>query len=360
MKFDAHKLDVIRHTVRREVEEGHLPGAAFAVGIGQDMVLQDAMGYAEHHQGVVRLVEHGTLFDLASLTKVVATLPSVLSLVDDGVIHLSQPLVEFLPDFAAGDPRKERVTVFHLLTHTSGLPAHRPYYRMCQTPSDVVSAVLNEPLEAEPGSRVTYSDLGFILLGELVRVVTGERLDAYARRRIFSPIGMCQTTYLPDASWHDRIAATEAQDGRGPKVGIVHDENAEAMGGVSGHAGLFSTLSDVVRYVQAWLDPNAGVLSPSVRLVAVRCQTRGLNGVRGLGWVGRGDGFDHMGDLWPTTAVGHTGFTGTSVAFDPMSRLWFVLLTNDVHYGRDRRGIRRLRPRLHNLVAAAIRDVPWR
>ncbi|WP_035462113.1 serine hydrolase domain-containing protein [Alicyclobacillus macrosporangiidus] len=360
MKFDTDKLDFIGQTVRSEVESGRLPGAAFAAGVGEEVILQDAIGYAENHHGVVRLVEVDTLFDLASLTKVVATLPSILSLVDDGVIHLSQPLVEFFPDFATGDPRKEHVTVFHLLTHASGLPAHRPYYRTCQAPSDVVSAVLNEPLEAEPGSRVTYSDLGFMLLGELVRVVTGQRIDEYVRRRIFSPIGMCQTTYLPDASWHDRIAATEVQDGRGPKVGIVHDENAEAMGGISGHAGLFSRLSDVVRYIQAWLDPSCDVLSQSVRLSAVRCQTRGLNGARGLGWVCRGDTFDHMGDLWPTTAVGHTGFTGTSVAFDPISRLWFILLTNDVHYGRDRRITKRLRPRLHNLVVAAIRDVPWR
>lgn len=360
MRFDTAKLERIRLTVRQAVESGRLSGAAFAVGVGEEVILQDAIGYAENYQGVVRLVDHDTLFDLASLTKVVATLPSVLSLVDDGVIHLSQPLVEFFPNFATGDPMKERVTVFHLLTHTSGLPAHRPYYRTCRASSEVVSAILSEPLEAEPGSRVTYSDLGFILLGELVSVVTGQRIDQYVRERIFSPIGMCQTTYLPDPSWRHRIAATEIQDGRGPRVGIVHDENAEAMGGVSGHAGLFSRLSDVVRYVQAWLDPNCDVLSNAVRLSAVRCQTRGLNGSRGLGWVCRGDSYDHMGDLWPTTAVGHTGFTGTSVAFDPSSRLWFILLTNDVHYGRDRRMTKRLRPRLHNLVAAAIHDVPWR
>ena len=137
---------------------------------------------------------------------------------------------------------------------------------------------------------------------------------------------------------------------------MVHDENAYAMGGISGHAGLFAPVSDLVKYLQLWLDREPSVLSQAIRNVAVQCHTLHLNGRRGLGWTCRHDDHDHTGDMWPESSVGHTGFTGTSIAFDPKTKLWMVLLTNDVHYGRESKTIVRLRGRVHNVIAAALTE----
>lgn len=353
-----NRIDVL---LSDAVDQGILPGAVVMVGKGPEVVYETAFGFAEHLHGVRRPMRLDMLFDLASLTKVVATLPSLLLLLDQGHIRLADPVGRFLPEFSGGP--KARVTVRHLLTHSSGLPSHREFFKTCVTPHEVLTAVKQEPLEAEPGMRVVYSDLGFILLGEVVHAVTDKTLDQYTHKNIFAPLGMTETQFCPHAGLMERIAATEDVPNRGVKVGVVHDENAEALGGVSGHAGLFAPAQDLVRYLQMWLGvPSAGgisrssVLSTAVKQLAIKAHTEELGAHRGLGWVRRGDAYDHMGDLWPTTAVGHTGFTGTSLAFDPVSQLWTVMLTNSVHFGRENPPTLRLRPLVHNIVAAAMAD----
>ncbi|WAH37187.1 serine hydrolase domain-containing protein [Alicyclobacillus dauci] len=363
MRIDMDHLKLVDHILHREVEAGRLPGAVYAVGMYHDIWRQNAVGYAETLHGINRPVHPDTIFDLASLTKVVATLPSVLLLIDEGEIRLEDPVSMFLPAFAhptshesapaALAKAKAQVTIRHLLTHSSGLPSHRTYYQTCANREEVIQKVLTEPLEALPGTQVVYSDLGFVLLGEIVEAVSGMRIDEFAAKRIFQPLSMNETTYRPRADLRTRIAATEEFEGI-VKVGVVHDENTHAMDGVSGHAGLFAPMDDMVRYVQMWLAEDATVLSPAVRRAAVTCFTMDLNGRRALGWTCRHDSYDHTGDLWPASTVAHTGFTGTSMAFDPASGLWMVLLTNEVHYGRENRTIGRLRNRLHNLVAAAL------
>jgi CubicO group peptidase (beta-lactamase class C family) len=338
--------------LERETSDLRIPGAVVAVGIGCDVLYREAFGYAENLRGHVRAMHHDTIFDLASLTKVVATLPSILTLIDNGHIRLNDPVSLFLPEFTT--EAKSTVTLRHLLTHTSGLPASRLFYKMHTTPHAILEAVRREPLEHAPGAQVVYSDLGFVLLGDIVRAVTGMPLDQYAEKQIFQPLGMKTTGYCPPPEFKPWIAATEEMDGQPAKVGVVHDENAEALGGVAGHAGLFASMSDLIQYVSMWLNPTADVLSPAVRRVAVQCHTEGLNGRRGIGWVCRHDAYDHTGDLWPETTVGHTGFTGTSLAFDPVSKLWMILLTNDVHYGREKKHIVRLRGLLHNLIGSSL------
>lgn len=332
------------------VRQGIFPGCTWAVGEGDRVNAQGAVGQKADPAFDASPMTLDTVFDLASLTKVVATLPSILLLAQDGAVHLEEPVGSFVPDFSG--PGKDRVTLRHLLTHTAGLIGHRPFYTQ-HAGDDLIRAAAAEPLVHEPGTRVAYSDLGFILLGDVVRVVSGERLDRFAAQRVFGPLGMSDSRYLPDVSLRDRIAPTEVPPGQDrPKLGVVHDENAEAMGGVSGHAGLFAPLADLVRYVTAgWLGPD--LLSSWTREAALRCHTEGLGGRRGLGWVLRPDGYDPTGDFWPLTAFSHTGFTGTTIAADPISGVWGVLLTNRVHFGRGT-NIGMARRRFYNALAACV------
>jgi serine-type D-Ala-D-Ala carboxypeptidase len=292
-----------------------------------------------------------TLFDLASLTKVVATTPAVLRLADAGELGLDDPVARYLPAYSDG--AKAEVTLRHLLTHSSGLPPHRAFDEVPGSVEQRLAAVAEEPLAAAPGTRVVYSDLGFILLGAVVAQAAGAGLDRAARDLVFDPLGMKSTGYLPSAA-PERFAATEIRPETGaPVIGTVHDENAAALGGVAGHAGVFGTVGDLVRYLRSgWLDQDCTFLSERGRTAALACGTEGLDGRRGLGWTLAGDRWDHMTAAWPRTRAGHTGFTGTSLAFDPVSGLWTVLLTNAVHLGRDHSGIVLLRRTVHAAVAA--------
>jgi CubicO group peptidase (beta-lactamase class C family) len=335
------------------VAERVIPGAVLAAGVRTaEPLLLHVAGYAQDDAAGRRPMTAGTIFDLASLTKVVATTSCILRLEAGGELSLDDPVREYLPGFAG--PGKDSVTVRQLLAHTSGLPDHRTYYEYLSGPESVRAAALAEPLASTPGSAFCYSDVGFMLLGELAAAVTGTRLDMLVRRLVSEPLGMTGTGFLPGTALRDRVAATEVIDGAA-KVGVVHDENAEALGGVAGHAGLFGTASDLARFAAAWTGGGAELLPDPVRAEALRCQTEGLGGRRGLGWGLRGDRWDNMGDGWPASGAGHTGFTGTSLSVDAGSGLWAVLLTNAVHYGRGPgHSVVGLRKRVHAAVAAEL------
>jgi CubicO group peptidase (beta-lactamase class C family) len=337
--------------VDRAVDAGVVPGAVLAAGVHTaEPVLLHVAGDAQRDAAATRPMAADTVFDLASLTKVVAALPVVLYLAGRGEIGLDQPAARYLPAFAG--PGKGEVTVRHLLLHTSGLPGQRRYYERLGDRAAILAAALAEPLAARPGTVFCYSDVGFIVLGELAVAVAGCGLDELVRDVVCTPLGMTSTRYLPPAGWAGRVAATEVVGGAA-KVGVVHDENAETLGGVAGHAGLFGTAADLARYAAAW----AGNDSPpgGLRAEALRCQTEGLGGRRGLGWGLRGDTYDNMGDGWPASGAGHTGFTGTSLSVDPVSGLWAVLLTNAVHFGRGpEHSVVGLRKQLHAAVAAEL------
>jgi CubicO group peptidase (beta-lactamase class C family) len=356
------------------VATGLVPGAVLAAGVRTaDLALLHAAGHAQRDAAATRPMTADTVFDLASLTKVVATLPIVLRLVGQGEVGLDQPVDRYLPRFAgpggaggAGGAGKDTVTVRQLLLHTSGLPGVRRYYQELHEPGEILAAALTEPLVAPPGTVFSYSDVGFINLGALAAAVTGAGLDELVQDFVCGPLGMTATRYLPPAGWSGRIAATELVDGVA-KVGVVHDENAEILGGVAGHAGLFGTAADLARYAAAWAgNANAGTLSLAgdgeargplwgMRAEALRCQTEGLDARRGLGWGLRRDRYDNMGDGWPDSGAGHTGFTGTSLSVDPRSGLWAVLLTNAVHFGRGpEHSVVGLRKQVHAAVAAEL------
>jgi CubicO group peptidase (beta-lactamase class C family) len=381
-----------RSLVDTAVHNGTVPGAVLTAGVGRGgPLLLHVAGHAQDDAAGQRPMTADTVFDLASLTKVAATLPCVLHLVTGGAVGLDDPVARHLPAFSG--PGKDLVTVRHLLAHTSGLPSHRPYHQALHGRA-VAAAALAEPLVAGPGAEFCYSDIGFIVLGELAAAVAGCGLDRLTQEVVCEPLGM-SARYLPPGEWAPRIAATELDAGVA-KAGVVHDENAEALGGVAGHAGLFGTAADLAGYAAAWLAgatagpapgplpgrpappalagrpvppagrpvPPAGtssrpagasILPPWLRAEALRCQTQGLDGRRGLGWGLRGDRWDNMGPGWPASGAGHTGFTGTSLSIDPVTGLWAVLLTNAVHYGRGPgHSVVPLRKQVHAAVAAEL------
>jgi CubicO group peptidase (beta-lactamase class C family) len=337
-----------RDLIDSAIANGRPPGAVLVTGRAGEIDQTYATGCLATGGAPVTT---DSVFDLASLTKVLATLPSILRLANDQALDFDDPVVRYLPAFGGGV--RDLVTIRQLLSHTSGLPDGYAFYELDTDEEQRWQAVPQVPLVAAPGSSMVYSDIGFLLLGMIVEEITGVGLDSAAHALVFGPLGMTETRFRPPNEWLPRCAATE-RDARGvAKVGVVHDENAESLGGVAGHAGLFSTGPDVARYLAAWCEPTInGLVRPEIRAEALRCQTAHLPARRGLGWTLRGDRWDHMGRDWPWTAVGHTGFTGTSAALDPPSGHWAVLLTNEVHLGRDARVIVALRREVHDALAA--------
>ena len=337
--------------LEKEIEQKHLPGAVIQVMHKGKIVMKEAIGYREDTQDLKAPMQMNTVFDLASLTKVVATLPAILKLIDDGEIRLDDPVSFFIPAFAQHG--KETITLRHLLTHTSGLPAHRSFYEEKMNREQILHHINQEQLVTPAGTEVDYSDLGFILLYQVVEKVTGQRFEDFLQEHFFSPLGMAETGFKPTFE-KERYAATEFSESLGDyKRGIVHDENTESMGGISGHAGLFSTLADLTPMVR--MIENDGeydgrwYLSTSSLALARTNFTPNSVEHRGLGWMRKSPTLASCGDYFSPESYGHTGFTGTSIWFDPTVDLNVILLTNRVHYGRHPHLIR-LRPRLHNII----------
>jgi CubicO group peptidase (beta-lactamase class C family) len=333
------------------VAGGHIPGVVAAVGRGPATLASWVAGQADTTPGRSRAMTADTVFDLASLTKVVATTTATLALASQQRLSLGDPVTRYLPGFSAC--RAGPVTLRHLLTHTAGLPDTRMFYEWCGSREELLRDLAATPLSAPPGSQVTYSDLGFMALGEIVAMVAGQPLDQAVRRLVTEPLGMTSTGYNP-AGPPDRFAATERRPDGTPWTGIVHDENARLMGGVAGHAGLFSTAADLARFAGWWVSAADGPVTAALRRAAESSQTAGLGGCRGLGWVCAGDRSDILAGHWPASAVCHTGFTGTSLALDSPSGAWAVLLTNAVHFGRDAAASKALRRDVHAAVAAGL------
>lgn len=314
-----------------------------------------------------------TIWDVASLTKVVGTTSAVLQLVAEGRVQLDAPARTYLPRWT--DDRVQQITVRHLLTHTAGLPAWRPLYQDALTAEEALSMVYATAPDTAPGLRYLYSDIGFILLGELVREQTGMPLDSYLLARVFLPLDMRETRFLPSALWLSRTAPTEIDTAWRYRtlVGEVHDENAFRLGMVSGHAGLFSSARDMTRFALALLHagwplsetpaprraaapppfaPTAVLDGPTLRAFAQRQPL--ANAHRALGWE-TPNGTNSAGTQLSPGAFGHTGFTGTSLWVDPEQDLFVLLLTNRVHPTRQRQGIGPVRQALANAAVGALR-----
>lgn len=297
-----------------------------------------------------------TLFDLASLTKPCVA-AALLTLVEDGKLSLTQSVAEILPE--ARGTAIAPVTMKQLATHTAGLPAWKPLHEAGSTVERQIAEILRTPLQHPAGTRYEYSDLGYILLGGIIARASGMELNRYLHERIFAPLGMEDTGYRPPTALHGRIAPTAHSNLRpgAMLIGEVHDENASASGGVSGHAGLFGTAPDLAVFANALLDHGDGprLLSlPSLRLVQTNQIPPEIGG-HSIGWFTPPNPLLSRGDLLSEETFGHTGFTGTLIVCDPAFDLVVILLTNRVMAGRDGRGIRQVRQRVLNAVASAVR-----
>jgi CubicO group peptidase (beta-lactamase class C family) len=346
--------DSVRAVITRAVADGAFPGAYAAVGTADGVVAEYGVGRLDVADGTRPSAT--TIWDLASLTKVIGTTSAMLQLVGAGRVALDSPAVRYLPAWKA--PGAERITVRHLLSHSSGMPAWRALYKEAATPEEAERQLFATSPDTLPGVRYVYSDLGFILLGKLVERVSGERLAQYDANHVFSPLGMTDTRYLPPAALLPRIAPTEQDPWRQKKVrGEVHDENAVRLGGVSGHAGLFSTGQDLARFARMYL--RYGTLD-GVRVfdsVAVATFTRMQDSTisrRALGWE-TPTGGNSAGSRLSPVAFGHTGFTGTSIWMDPAQGVFVLLLTNRVNPTRENRKIGGVRTALADAAVGALR-----
>jgi CubicO group peptidase (beta-lactamase class C family) len=357
--MSATRLGAIDRVVRRGVTAGGYPGASVVVGRKGYAVWQKGFGFLDWSKTTAVSVTE-SVYDLASLTKVVGTTTAIMILFDEGMIVLDAPVHSYIPEFTGG--YKDSVTVRDLLAHRSGLPASRDLWRIAHTPAEARRAVVEAPLSCRPRACMIYSDLGAITLGLIVESVTGMGLDEYLQARVFGPIGMTATSFRPDPSRRKMIAPTELAPPRGyPLRGEVHDENAYALGGVAGHAGMFSTAADLSMFAQMMLNGGeyAGVRIVADSTIKLFTEKRVIRN-RALGWA-KPDGTGGSGDHLSDAAYGHTGYTGTSLWIDPKRDMFVVLLTNRVHAAKARRPakvISDVRADLADAAAASVTDDP--
>jgi CubicO group peptidase (beta-lactamase class C family) len=350
---DSKRIQQAIHFLEQAIEKREIPGAVLYVGYQGKEIVHAALGYA--HDPFKISMTTNTTFDIASLTKVCATLPSVLKLIEMGELTLDDPVSNFIPTFQNG---LQRVKIRHLLTHTSGLKPGINFFEGDYSMKDAVTEIGKLPILIEPETKVIYSDLNFILLGYLVEKISGLGLDVFAKKHVFDPLNMLDTGFNPTHLQKETIAATEFQQDQKDYIwGVVHDENTRQFGGVSGHAGLFSTASDLVKYANCFINEgvsnNSAIFSPFTVRMSVKNYTKDLNLNRGIGWQLIDSESSPAGDLFPQNGYGHTGFTGTSLWIEPTNKLVVLLLTNRVHFGRNDHIIR-IRKIFHNLVMAAL------
>jgi CubicO group peptidase (beta-lactamase class C family) len=302
-------------------------------------------------------VETGTVFDLASLTKVLATTAAVMRLCDRGSLALDAPVTDWLPEFSSGDradTRRSRITLRMLLDHSSGLPGYVRLFESANDRLEMIDACLRQPLTADPGTRAEYSDIGFIILGYLIEKVAGEQLDSFCQREIFAPLGMSTSVFCPEQKTRPSIPPTERDCTFRHRViqGEVHDENASVMGGVAGHAGLFSNALDPLRLASCILAD--GVTPSGMQLFSAHTITQFAEPARRPRGTSRALGWDtpsapsSSGNSFSPRSIGHLGFTGTSVWIDLDARIAVTLLTNRTWPDRSNQAIRALRPRFHD------------
>jgi CubicO group peptidase (beta-lactamase class C family) len=348
--------------LEKAVRDRVFPGCAFAVlDTGNAQTAEQsahAVGRFTYEPDSSR-VEPGTIFDLASLTKVLATTAAIMRLYDRGQLALDASLREWLPEFAAADAsdtRRPSVTLRMLLDHSSGLPGYARLFESANDRLAMIDACLRQPLTADPGTHAEYSDIGFMILGFLVEKVAGERLDSFCQREIFAPLGMSTTRFRPEQELRASIPPTEDDRSFRHRIiqGEVHDENAFVMDGVAGHAGLFSNVVDLLRFARCIL--ANGMTASGTQLFAAQTvallakppqQPPGTS--RALGWDTPSVP-SSSGRLFSARSIGHLGFTGTSLWIDLDAGIAVTLLTNRTWPNRSNQAIRELRPRFHDAL----------
>lgn len=337
--------------IQQEVGAQGITGAVLLVGHDGKIVHQKAFGLRATSPHAERMTLD-TIFDLASLTKVVATTPSVMRLIQFGQIRLNDPVSRYIPEFGANG--KQYITVRELMTHYSGLPGDIELNVPWEGEQEGFRRANEEKPVIAPGAEFLYSDINFIVLGELIQRVAGMGVDKYADAHIFQPLGMTHTRFLPPPEWRDKIAETLAIDNRRILRGFVHDPTAERMGGVAGHAGVFSTAGDLALYAQALMDGDKILTPDLIEKMTTPQQPPNSTNLRGLGWDLDSWLATNRGDLLPIGSFGHTGFTGTSIWIDPYTRTYIILLTNTVRPRQPSPPTVSLRARVADAVASVL------
>jgi CubicO group peptidase (beta-lactamase class C family) len=346
------KIDIV---ITEAINLGQIPGAIVLIGRKGKAAFKKVYG----NRSLLPKVEPMTLdtvFDTASLTKVVATASSIMLLYQMGKLHLDDPITEYIPEF--GKNGKSEITIRQLLTHFSGMPFEDDLSQYENGKKKALDYVYSLPIESKPGEKFTYSGIGYIVLGEIVKRVSGKSLDKFAREKIFEPLGMYDTAFNPGWRLRRRTALTTMRDGKWLK-GNVQDPRAERLGGVAGHAGLFSTLDDLAIYCQMILNggvyDGVGIFKPEiVREMIMPYVPEDRSALRGLGWDINSDYSKPRGALFLVGSFGHTGYSGTSFWIDPATKTFVIILTNRVHPD-NKRDITNLRIRIATLAAMAIK-----
>jgi CubicO group peptidase (beta-lactamase class C family) len=353
--FDSQRLKRLQDVLTAAIRDSAFPCAQIVVAKDGIVVCNRSFGTYTYDLRA-REIEPSTLFDLASLTKVVATTAAVMKLYDSGKIHLEDQVYSYIPQLSTGD--KRRITVRDLLLHRGGFPPFRKFFEFCRTPEEILDSVYATPLVAPPGDTTIYSDLSMITLGKVVERIAGMPVDQFVEREFYGPLGMKNTMFNPPAQLWPRVAPTEIDTVWRKRLvlGTVHDENAAALGGVSGHAGLFSTASDLAVFVQMLLNGGTygGVRYLSQKTVETFTRPAAPGQDRVLGWDLKSPEGSSAGSLFSPSSFGHTGFTGTSIWVDPERSLFVILLTNRVYPTRANLRIARVRPVVHDAVINAL------
>lgn len=339
--------------VEEGIREGAFPSAALAIGIRNRVLIRQTWGNT-CIQPPSAPVDSQTLYDMASLSKIVGTSMVAFHMIETGKLCLRDRVADFFDT----PKEKENITVLHLMTHTSGIADHFLLSDDTSDPKDAARVVLERPLAGPVGGQTIYSCMGYILLGKILEKIGDIPLDELAKNDVFQPLGMTHTSYHPSGP----AACTERDPATGKFLcGVVHDENARFLGGVSGNAGIFSTLDDMARFASmlacGGILEGRAMISSLMMAAAIGNYTKGFSQNRGLGFKLAGGEGEFMGDLFSSGSFGHTGFTGTSLAVDPANGMFVVLLTNRVHPARENNKIIRFRNVLHNCIASEFSSV---
>jgi CubicO group peptidase (beta-lactamase class C family) len=340
--------------IQKGIAQAAFPGASVAVTSREKLVALKAFGRFTY-EPASPAVTSATVFDLASVSKAVATASVAMILYERGLIDLEAPVVNIVPEFAGSDPRRGDVTVHMLLAHTSGLPAYEKLFLKAKTKEELLAAAFATPLAADPDTKAEYSDIGFIILATALERVADESLDRFCQREIFGPLAMLHTAYNPPASWRAAIPPTADDRTFRKRViqGEVQDENASVLGGVAGHAGLFATAEDLATFSHALLQGGPRLVRPETIELFTRRETTPAGTSRALGWDTPSSP-SQSGKYFSARSFGHLGYTGTSLWIDPERQLSIALLTNRTWPDCSNKAIKDVRPAFHDAVVEAL------
>jgi CubicO group peptidase (beta-lactamase class C family) len=340
--------------LRSAIAQRAFPGAAVAIIHQGKLIAHKGLGHFTY-DATSPAVTAETIYDLASVTKVIATTTACMILYDRGLLKLDQCLVDLLPDFASDDPQRRQVTLRMLLAHSSGLPAYIRLFQTAHNKDELLQQALQIPLTAAPGSRDEYSDIGFILLGQALEKLSSEPLDQFCQREIFAKLNLAPTCFNPPASLKLAIPPTEDDRTFRHRLiqGEVNDENASVMGGVAGHAGCFSTALDVSLFAQCMLLGGSPLVKKETMEIFTRRQGSPPGSSHALGWDTPSQP-SQSGKYFSSRSYGHLGYTGTSLWIDPDRQLSVTLLTNRTWPDRSSQSIKQIRPAFHDAVIEAL------